>query len=139
MSDQTERPRYEYDAEEGFFVDNGDLDEDGLGAELVTEEVVALLNAGEEVKAREEAESDEAVVRYVNSVGGRTIHRLWRDTMRDQGRDTIYRDDWDKLALYDQVLDRAIALGLLMDFLGHVSAIVSGRLAASEPPGEEGT
>ena len=55
--------------------------------------------------------------------------------MRDQGRDTIYRDDWDKLALYDQVLDRAIALGLLMDFLGHVSAIVSGRLAASEPPG----
>ena len=55
MSDQTERPRYEYDAEEGFFVDNGDLDEDGLGAELVTEEVVALLNAGEAVKAREEA------------------------------------------------------------------------------------
>src|SRR3990167_9631749 len=101
----------------------------------------------EAVKAREEALTDDAVVRYVNATGGRTVHRLWRDTMRDQGRDTIYRDNWETLAVYDQVLDRAIALGLLMDFLGHVSAVTSGKLAASEPPGnrashpvaEEGT
>ena len=51
MSDET-KARYEYDAEEGFFVDNGDRDEDGLGAELVIEEVVALLNAGEAAKAQ---------------------------------------------------------------------------------------
>jgi hypothetical protein len=49
VSDKT-KPRYEYDADEEFFVDNTKPDEDGMGEELLTEEVVALLNAGEAAK-----------------------------------------------------------------------------------------
>ena len=69
----------------------------------------------------------EEVERYVQWMGGKTVHRIWRDTMHDQGRDTLYRDNWDTLAIEDQILDRTIAKGLLMDFLGHFSALTSGK------------
>jgi hypothetical protein len=49
------RQRYEYDPDEEFFVDNSKPNEDDMGEELLTEEVVALLNAGDTAQARVEA------------------------------------------------------------------------------------
>jgi hypothetical protein len=40
----SDKPRYEWDPEEGFFVDTSKPDENGLGEQLPREEVLALLN-----------------------------------------------------------------------------------------------
>jgi hypothetical protein len=81
----------------------------------------------EQAEALKEELADGAVARYAETQGGRAVHRLWRDAMHDQGRDTLYRDVWEKLEAKDQALDHTIALGLLRDFLGHVSARSRGK------------
>jgi hypothetical protein len=99
----------------------------GLGCPECQAAIAFLAASQAQVEALRKELADDAVVRYVETQGGRAVHRLWRDKMHDQGRDTLYRDVWEKLAEKDQALDQAIALGLLRDFLGHVSARTSGK------------
>jgi hypothetical protein len=107
---------------------SGYLAEDADRLQAVADDVLNVLSAAiARADVIEEELADGAVARYAEAQGGRAVHRLWRDGMHGQGRDTLYRDVWEKLAEKDQALDQAIALGLLRDFLGHVSARVSGR------------
>ena len=60
---------------------------------------------------------DDAIVSFVNASGGREVHRSWRDNMLHQGRRVKPElMEWDKLPIYDQVLDRAISLDALRDY-----------------------
>jgi len=98
------------------------------------------------VKAREEALTEEDIAAFVNAQGGREVHRSWRDTMLLQEREVApERMAWDTLSIYDQVLDRTIALDVLMDYavyaVSHphaLAALATAGEKAAEPPRAEG-
>lgn len=67
---------------------------------------------------------DKAISAYVETQGGREIHRAWRDSMMNQGRKVSPEKlEWETLPYQDKMLDEQIAEDLLRDFsvffLGH--------------------
>ena len=118
-------------------------DNENCHAALTTEEAEVILNEHASLKRENERLTemlgDDAIVSFVNTNGGREVHRSWRDNMLHQGRRVKPElMEWGELPIYDQVLDRAISLDVLRDYavwtLGH-HTLASER--ASDAPREE--